>query len=388
MRGDGIVITVTPAPPEPDRDSAGRVFVFAGGGTGGHLFPALAIAEHLRLIDPRTRCVFLCSRRPLDADILRQAGVSFAPIPALPLGLRPPALARFIGSWGGAVRAARSAIRGARRGGTTVELVAMGGFVSAPAARAARAERVPVTLVNLDAVPGKANRWVARGARRVLTATPVAGRSWMLVGPIVRPAALAPAPSGACRRHFGLDPGIPTLLVTGASQGARSINDLLIRLADQGALAGWQVIHQTGAGDRDRVSAAYARSGVAAAVHEFVADMGRAWGAADLAVSRAGAGSVAEAWANGVPAVFLPYPHHRDGHQRENAAVLSRVGAAVVAEDAIDAEANAEGAGRIIRDLARDAGRREAMRAAFASLGRADGAARAAHILLGVSGPA
>ncbi|MFM9995338.1 MAG: UDP-N-acetylglucosamine--N-acetylmuramyl-(pentapeptide) pyrophosphoryl-undecaprenol N-acetylglucosamine transferase [Phycisphaerales bacterium] len=370
-------------PPPAAPSALTRVYLFAGGGTGGHIFPGLAIAEQLAELDRSSRCVFLCSDRPLDSEILRREGVPFAVIPAKPLSLRPAALARFVWSWGGAVRAARAAIRDARRGGASVVVIAMGGFVSAPAVRAASAERVPVTLVNLDALPGMANRWIARRADRVFTSASVTGRDWTAVPPIVRRAARTAMTPGECRRSFGLQPDWPTLLVTGASQGAASINGLLHFLVSNHpeAFRGWQVIHQTGPGGEDVMDAAYERARVPAAVHAFIDAMGPAWGSAELAVSRSGAGSVAEAWANAIPTVFMPYPYHRDEHQRVNARPLEEAGAAVVARDLIEPAANAGAAGAAILRLMGDAARRAAMRAAFASLDPADGAERIARAL-------
>lgn len=357
--------------------------MFAGGGTGGHIFPALAIAEELRALDPDARCLFLCSDRPLDSEILTREGVEFHRLPAKPIGLRPLALFRFVRSWGPAVRATRRIITAQRRDGRAVQLIAMGGFVAAPAARAAATERIPLTLVNLDASPGKANRWISRLADRIVTSLPARGFDWERVPPIVRRAALAGGDARACRAALGLDPDRKTLLVTGASQGARSINRMLIRLTidDPWAFDGWQVIHQTGAGEDDAVREAYAKARIPALVRPFFDAMGKAWGAADFAVSRAGAGSVAEAWANHTPTVFLPYPYHRDQHQRHNARPLDEAGGAYVVDDLIDESRNMSGGGSIILNLLKSDGPRKAMRAALERLGPADGAARIAGML-------
>lgn len=372
--------------PAPDTHPT-RTVVFAGGGTGGHLFPALAVAGELARVRPDIRAVFLCSTRPLDAAILsgaRVAGkpVEFRPIAARPLGLGPGTLLRFIGGWGGAVRSSRQAIRAC---GAGVTVAAFGGFVAAPVVQAARAEGRPVVLVNLDAVPGKANRWISRHAREVLTSAPVASRpSWRRVPPIVRAEALSPGPAGDCRRSFGLDPGARTLLVTGGSQGAGSINGLVRAVLEkQGWLAGWQVIHQCGANAEAELRGAYERAGVPARVEPFIREMGAAWGAADLALCRAGASSVAEAWANRVPAVFLPYPHHRDQHQKANAMPVVEAGAGVLGEDLIDAGATLERLGPVLHDLLTGGEALGRMRGALDRLGPADGALQTAQVLAG-----
>lgn len=371
-------------PPAPS-----RVFIFAGGGTGGHLFPGLAITEQLRALDPASRAVFACSPRPLDAEILRVAGVEFEAIRAAPFSARPRGLVKFIGSWGGAVRQGRAMIRAARGDGHAVHVVAMGGFVAAPVVQAARAERCPVTLINLDAAPGLANRWIARHARDTLTAAEVEGRAaWLRIAPIVRSAARPPGGPEHCRRLLNLHPLRPTLLVTGGSQGARSINELMVRLARDHAesfTAGpWQVFHQAGSVPLDEIREAYTRAGITAHVEAFFDPMGPYWGAADFAVARAGAGNVAEAWASATPCVFLPYPYHKDEHQRRNAQRLQSAGCCVIARDLIEPEANVAGPGREILALLADAGRRRSMREAFTRLGPADGAESAARRLLGL----
>jgi UDP-N-acetylglucosamine--N-acetylmuramyl-(pentapeptide) pyrophosphoryl-undecaprenol N-acetylglucosamine transferase len=366
------------------------VFVFAGGGTGGHLFPGLAIAEQIVERRPDARCVFLCSDRAIDAQILGAARLGGSPVefhtlPAKPIAARPRALLKFLASWGPSVRGTRALIR---RAGGPVRLVSMGGFVAAPAVQGARAEKVPVTLVNLDAIPGKANRWIARRAGQVFTAVTPARtygpRAWVQVPPIVRAGGWARRPAAECRRDLGLDPARPTLLITGASQGAGSINQMMIALLhkDLSRFAGWQIIHQTGKDGIEEARSAYRASGIPALVEPFFTQMGLAWGAADLAVSRAGAGSVAEAWANRVPTIFMPYPYHKDQHQRFNALPLERAGAALLVADHVEPEANLREAGRALGALLADPSARNAMRAALDHLGPADGAARVGAALL------
>ncbi len=135
-----------------------RTFIFAGGGSGGHLSPGLAVAERLGELDASAGAYFVCSRRDVDRTMLARAGVAFEQIPGSPFSVRPRALARFAGDFLRSRRAARAIIR--RQAAERV--VAMGGFVAAPVVAAAVGQRTPVTLVNLDAPPGRANRWLAR----------------------------------------------------------------------------------------------------------------------------------------------------------------------------------------------------------------------------------
>ena len=143
-----------------------------------------------------------------------------------------------------------------------------------------------------------------------------------------------------------------------------------------------QVLHQAGDKDIASLSAAYEGAGVPAAVVPYIESMGRAWGAADVAIARAGAGTVGEVWANRVPTVFLPYPHHADDHQRANALPLADAGGAVLLRDAIDGSANAAALAPVLAELLGDSARREQMRVKLGGLGPADGAEVVARLVL------
>jgi UDP-N-acetylglucosamine:LPS N-acetylglucosamine transferase len=383
--------------------------LFAGGGTGGHLYPGLAIAAELRARGRvPVRAVFICSDRPLDREILEKAGVEFIVTRARPLSTRLTAAVRFMSAWGASVRQVRRTIREHRAGQeggsepNPVLVVAMGGFVAAPAVQAALAERCPVALVNLDAVPGKANRWVARRVPTIYSAVrvrPGTGlpESVVTVPPIVRAQAASTGPAGRaeCRRRLGLDPAAPVLMVTGGSQGAKSINDFVtaFALSDVGQHAlkldpvaagapAWQVLHQTGKEGDSAVAESYKKAGLKAVVRPFADAMGDWWGAADLAIARAGAGNVGEVWANKVPTVFMPYPFHKDEHQRFNAAVLEEAGGARIVRDQVEAKLNLEAIGPVLRSLIESSEIRRQMWAALEKLGPADGAARIAQALI------
>ncbi len=357
-------------------------YVFAGGGTGGHIFPAIAIAEALAEHDTGARFEWLVSDREIDTKILTSRDRAHTPIPAKPFVVSPVGFARFIGSWGASVRAARERLRDAKTRGPAV-LLAMGGFVCPPAVRAARAEHVPVALVNLDAVPGRANRWVAKRSQSVLSACPVDATAWDVVGPIVRAEARPSGDAATCRRALGLDPDLKTLFVSGGSQGAGSINDLIPAFANRHAdtLNDWQILHQAGSGRADAVDRAYRDARVRAKTVEFIDRVGDAWGAADIAIARAGAGTVAEAWASRTPTIFFPYPHHADDHQRANARALEASGGGVILTDHVNASRNLAAHDATLADLIADTDHRAAMRAALAELGPSDGAARAAAVI-------
>lgn len=359
-----------------------RVVVFAGGGSGGHISPGLAIAERLVELDPSARCHFICSQRAIDEAMLRRAGAAFTPVPASPPSLRPAAAVRFLLNF----RASRAAARDLMQREGATDVIALGGFVAAPVVSAARALGLPVLMTNLDDPPGRANRWMAPRCTRVVTAIDLPDRPGFaerVVGMPVRRCAIADQPPEECRERLGLDPGRLTLLVTGASQGSTSLNRFVTALAasDPQAFDGWQVYHLAGQGVDDEVRSAYRAAGVPAVVGPFQHEMGLAWGAASMAVSRAGASSVAEVAINAVPCLFLPYPHHADRHQHRNAQPLVASGGAAIADDLVDPGANLTHAGSRLRALLTDAPRREAMRAALSGRRPPDAAAAIASLV-------
>ncbi|MCX5663035.1 MAG: UDP-N-acetylglucosamine--N-acetylmuramyl-(pentapeptide) pyrophosphoryl-undecaprenol N-acetylglucosamine transferase [Planctomycetota bacterium] len=328
---------MTSSPP-----SSNTTILFAGGGTGGHIFPSLAIVERLRETNCPSKPHFLVSNRPLDAQILGKESLTYTPLVARPPSLQPIKLFAFGRAWFESVAQTTHVIQQM----SAVALVAMGGFVAAPAVWAARKAGIPVVLVNLDAVPGMANKQMSRWATEVFSAyaTPVLPRA-NLVGFPLRRSVIGPADVAVARRELSLDPERDTLLVTGASQGAESINNMMIELLNlaqpRKALRAWQVLHLSGPADVERLRKAYEQAQVPARVEAFCNAMGMAWRAADIAVSRAGAGSVAEAWANATPTLFFPYPYHKDQHQRLNTDPLVRIGAAKVFTDKIEPMPNA-----------------------------------------------
>jgi len=315
--------------------------------------------------------------------MLRQAGAFFIPVPARPWSVRPA------GFWSFATRyiQTKQIVREIIDSERVTHVVAMGGFVAAPAVAAAP-RRVPTLLVNLDAPPGKANRMMARKCTKVISAIELPMKpkfAQRVVGVPVRLRALTPGKASACRKKLSLDPDAPTLLVTGASQGAGSINELMIELArTRGSLFdGWQILHLTGRGQDEPVRQAYEQHGIRAVVCEFLDHIGLAWGGADLVISRAGANSVAEIAINAVPAIFLPYPHHADMHQLRNAQPLVDAGGAVILIDAVNAQDNAAAIEPILRELMGDEHKRSAMRQALAERRGPDAADTIAKMLVG-----
>ena len=377
-----LTATLTPSSAMADRPT----IMFAGGGTGGHIFPNLAVVERLRDQGVRFEPHFLISRRPLDAAILNEAGITATPLAIEPPGRRP-------WGWPRRLRLAMSGIRAASRvtrSTGAAAVVATGGFVSVAAARAARRRGLPLAVVNLDAVPGRANRLLVGRAERVFTAYPwPAVRAAESIGVPLRRRAVDEADSATARSAMGLDPSRETLLIVGGSQGAGTLNAMGPKSARAlgGPLPDWQWLHLAGSEtEAATLGDAYRAAGVEARVLAFSNDMGRVWRSATVAVSRAGAGSVAEAWANGVPTIFLPYPHHRDQHQRLNAAPMAASGGALIIEDAVDAQRNADAVARAVMQLVGDVDGLESMRQALQRSRPTDGAAAVARWVAGIVG--
>ncbi|MDF1810275.1 MAG: UDP-N-acetylglucosamine--N-acetylmuramyl-(pentapeptide) pyrophosphoryl-undecaprenol N-acetylglucosamine transferase [Phycisphaerales bacterium] len=376
-----------------DRDQSTlkrRAFLFAGGGTGGHIYPALAIIEQLRLSDPDVDVSILCSTRPVDHEILSKHDVDYDTISAMPISTRPGGMIRFIKSWNPSVSKTQKHIRRLKETNDEVILVAMGGFVAAPAAKAGHKENVPVVLVNLDAIPGKANVLIGKRATGIYSAAQIEGfKNWQRVRPIVRQSTLSIQTKGESRRAFDLDEATNTLLITGGSQGATSINHFVEQMIIHRpeSLLGWQVIHQVGGklteDEIETLRAIYDEAGINAWVERYIDSMGNALNAADLGVARCGAGSVAECWASKLPVVFFPYPYHKDEHQRHNAAILSNAGAALILTDHVDAQQNLEAHHKELMRLLQNESSLRQMSRAYEELPTPDGADAIAKGLMG-----
>jgi len=358
-----------------------RVICLAGGGTGGHITPGVAISEAIARIDPSATVVMTCSTRRLDATLLNQTTIPWHPIDAEPFGMRPAAAAKFLLAYRRGRRKAEAFL--AQQGVT--DIIALGGFAAAPVVSAAAKRGLPITLCNFDQPPGRANTWMARHATCIASTVkmpPLRGMTPQIVAMPIRKAAIAQESPQACRESLGLAPDRPTLLVTGASQGAQTLNHLVLELGRRGDLSTWQVIHLAGIDHAPLVSKAWAQTTVPAAVFSYLPEIGAAWGAADLAISRAGANSVAEAHANGVPTIFLPYPWHHDQHQRHNARPIADLGGAVIVSDLIDLDRNLAGPGEVITALLSDRPRRETMRGVLEGEPLGDGAGAIAAMTL------
>lgn len=350
--------------------------IVAGGGTGGHLFPGLAVAEQWAGTEPRS-VLFVGSAFGIEARVIPQTRFAFRALHIR--GLRGRG---WRGALGLAVQLPAALAAGWRiLGEFRADVVlGVGGYASFPLVAAAWLRRVPAVLLEQNARPGLANRVLGHLARRICT-TFEAANAYFPRGRVVRtgnPVRAFPAPPSARRAGF-------TLLVFGGSQGAHRLN---LAMADAAAalfaaIPDLRIVHQTGAADREAVAARYAALGVAAEARAFIDDMGAAYHGADLVVCRSGATTVAELTVLGKPAVLVPYPFAADDHQRANAEVLAERGAAVVL---LDRDCGGERLAALVSELARDRARLEGMGEAARRLGVPDAAARVVATCRAVAG--
>lgn len=340
--------------------------IVAGGGTGGHLFPGLAVAEALSAAED-AQVLFVGSASGIEATVIPTTRFPFRALPIS--GLRGRGVR---GALTFAVQLPLALVRAWRIVATFRPhlVLGLGGYGSVPVVLAAWLRRVPSVLLEQNAHPGMANRWLARLARRVCTTFAASARFFppskvVQTGNPVRQLAGTRQPATG---HF-------TLFVFGGSQGARTINRAAVEAVKilGKDIPSLQVIHQTGTADVEWVMEQYRDSGVSVEVLPFVHDMGDAYGRADLVVCRAGATTIAELTALGKPAILIPYPYAADDHQRANAEVLVRGGAA---ELILDAEFTGVALAARVTVLARDRARLAAMSTAARALAVPDAAAR------------
>jgi len=374
-------------------------FYFAGGGTGGHIYPALAVAEQIVAIEPKAKIHFFCSSRSIDERVLGSTSFERTALTAKGLSLR--GLVGFCRSFVASYKAAKETMDDGRRTKGDSSLipcpsslvVGTGGFVSAPVCLAAHRLRIPVVLINVDIVPGRANRMLARRADEVFlqfeeTSNYFAKKKVKaaVVGCPLRKGFARPDPAEAIQQ-LGLNPAKSTLLITGASSGSQSINKTVCSLLNElDAFADdWQIVHLTGRDNQEEVSRKYGGAKIEHKVVGYFDNMPSLLAAADLLIGRSGAVSVAEYAAAAVPSICMPYPHHKDMHQYLNAGKLVEAGAAIVVDDLPDEKDRVEWLWEELEDLMKDKTKRDEMADACRNIARPDAASRIAERLLAIA---
>jgi len=361
-------------------------FFFAGGGTGGHIYPLLAVAEQVLARRPDAEIHFFHSTRAVDKRVLDPTRFGRTPLPATGLSFHPVKFLRFAMTFRESCRLAKEVMAGR----VNPVVVGAGGFVAAPACRAGYKLGIPVALVNVDLLPGRANRLCARWANEILVQFEESkshfGRSRAVitaVGCPLRTDFAHPDPARAIE-DLGLDPEKNVLLITGASSGSARINEAVCRLLPQlEEFAGkWQIVHLTGLDNYQTVLNGYRGVRISHKVLDYYDRMPNLLAATDLVVGRSGAVSVAEYAVAGVPSICLPYPHHRDRHQYLNAGKLVEVGAAVIVDDVPDLQDRASWLLEALQELMPDEEKRREMSEACRQVARPNAAGEIAARLL------
>ncbi len=365
-----------------------RVLI-AGGGTGGHLNPGIAIAEEVTG-RPGNQVLFVGTARGLESKLVPAAGFRLEVLDVS--GLNRVGAGRFVK---GLLRlpAAFFASRGILKKFRPDLVVGVGGYASGPIVLTAALLGYPTAIQEQNSHPGFTNRLLGRFVTRVFIAFEDAAaffarRKTVLAGNPVRRKFLQPSTTAAAPKATTSGPsGSMTVLVVGGSQGARAVNDLVIGAAavlhGEGRLP--RIVHQTGPSDEARVRERYAELGLTGLVdvRPFIDDMSSALGTATLVVGRAGALTLAELAMVGRPAILIPLPTAAADHQSRNAASFARAGAAIVADQASTTPA---ALARLVADLCADADRRAAMSRLMAKLGRPAAASQIVDELERVAG--
>lgn len=349
--------------------------IIMAGGTGGHVFPALAVAEQLRAKD--VPVVWLGTRRGLEASLVPPTGIPLEWIGVA--GLRGTGITRLLMAplmIGKAIWQAATILRRVK----PQVVLGMGGFVSGPGGLMAWLLGIPLIVHEQNAVPGLTNRWLARLANRVLEAFPnsfpVRRRALWVGNPVRANIVALPQPAERLATHGDR----PHLLVVGGSQGALSLNQLVpmaLTLMAPGQRP--DVWHQAGGKLWEAAAQGYQEAGIKVRLEPFIEAMEEAYGWADLVLCRSGALTVAELAAAGVGAILVPFPHAVDDHQTVNGRFLEREGAAIlIAQQALTAQRLA----KLLEELLSDRPRLYAMAEAARRLARTDAAQRVAEICL------
>jgi len=366
---------------------ASKSIFFAGGGTGGHIYPALAVAEKIAELDPTAKIHFFVSIRDIDKHVLSKTAFEYTALPAVGLSIRPDRFFNFCKMFLSSYKIAADMITKSEN----PVVIGVGGFVAAPACRAAYKAKIPLFLLNVDIVPGKANKLIGRWAKRIFVqfeeTTEYFGRQKTKVtvaGCPLRNSFQKPNPQKA-KDALGLDYSKKILLITGASTGSQNINRTICSLL--GKLSNyaddWQIVHLTGRANFDQVNAGYENVPITYKVVDYYDDMANLLAAADIVIGRSGAVSVAEYAAAGVPSICMPYPHHKDMHQYLNAGKLVDAGAAVIVDDIGDEKDRQEWLWEELEPLLKDEKKRLQMKNACKLVARKDAAKTIAEAVLG-----
>ncbi len=317
------------------------MYIFAGGGSGGHLYPGISVAQFLSEKQPNADIVFLCTNRQIDKKILSSHPWRQVAQPITPVPKNPMLIPKFLLNW---YTSCRLTAELCKENQDRIVVCGLGGFASGAALKTARSLNIPTAMLNPDAVPGKANKFCQKYADHIYTqweeTTESFGRNagkCMVTG--------CPVRQGYWRNVGELSPEslyTKELLVFGGSLGGHNVNVSVVNAISYlhsrspHILEDWKIIHISGEKDFEMVKNSYAKLPLKTEVMSYCENMDTELKRASLVVCRAGASTLAELTSIGVGSILLPYPYHKDRHQQKNAEILSNKSAAVIVEDTTD----------------------------------------------------
>lgn len=370
--------------------------LFAGGGTAGHLYPGLAVAEHLSRRLPQAIITFAGGGAARERHVVRHAGYHYTMIPAQPAPQTPLAALRFVTDNVAGYCAARWMLREQQ----VSLVVGLGGYTSAAVVRAAVARGIPIILLEQNAIPGRTTRWMSRTSSMICAGFEEIRPHLDVQAPVTvtgNPARPAFEQLYARRKNSAVEHDETSrqrrLVILGGAGGARSLNEtmpaVLKSLGDR--IADWQIVHQTGEGQLAETEGRYRQLGVDALPVSFIDEVASVMFASDAVICRAGGTTLAELALAGIPALLVPYPRAADNHQAANAKVFQAAGACRLVDEPVHAGSLEKALTREVDGLLTDHALRQEMARNMHGLARpaaaADIAAAVSEHLLGASLP-
>jgi len=355
--------------------------VITGGGTGGHVFPAIAVADELRSREPSARILYVGKRGGLEERAAASSGLDFQPIT--------------VAGWArvGAYRKALAALKlvlGFVQAFTALVrfrpqvVLGTGGYVSFPVVASAVLLRIPTVIHEQNRYPGLANKVLGRFVRRIAATYKDETGSFppdkcKLTGMPLRKDIVERLGTRVSPAHFGLDPSKCTIFLLGGSQGAHSLNVAMMDAMNLLNPDRYQILFMTGKDDREMVSERAQQSTMTSCIRGFFDDIAEAYAASDLVVCRAGASTLAEITSFGLPSILVPYPYAAGGHQEANSRVMEEAGASRMV---LDSELDGQKLAGLIEEVAGDAELLDSMKEKSRALALPRAAAEIADILI------
>ncbi|UCE65003.1 MAG: undecaprenyldiphospho-muramoylpentapeptide beta-N-acetylglucosaminyltransferase [Candidatus Zixiibacteriota bacterium] len=360
-------------------DKNRKRILFAGGGTAGHLMPAINIAREIGALNKEIEPHFVGKKSGMESRIVKSYGFEIDEIDVIGMRRTITGIMKFAVKWLTGYGQAKNIVNNI----SPIAVVGTGGYISAPVVKAAHRKGIPIFLQEQNSLPGLASRTLSKYALVIFTAYESAGKylgraKCMLIGNPVR-TDITRADRAESYKQLDLNPQMNTLLVLGGSSGAKTINSSLLNLIEGNRIPdNWQIIWQTGISDYELIESSLSPDECRIRVIAFIDDMPAAYAVSNLVISRAGAMAISEIIAAGLPSVLIPYPHATGDHQSLNAKFLEDSGAAIIIREKEIGNRFKD----VINDLFNNTQKRKLMSENARRLGKPEAARRIAETIL------